>query len=157
LRQELANDRALGRIVVEEDQRFEAESELVGERFDVGSLVFPVRLEDGEMLFAQQHLGMLAEGRARNIVVVLGRDSEHNSAFAQRQRVPLNAEIRFAGCVTLRELNAFEAIVADDAAPKRVVEIHHQNATALAAKRRDDARNMIRIERNVIAGKRQLG
>src|ERR1700678_3065034 len=51
----------------------------------------------------------------------------------------LNRQMRLAGRIALREDDALEAVVADHAAPQRIVEVEHQAATALAAVRCDQA------------------
>src|SRR5579863_752447 len=53
----------------------------------------------------------------------------------------------FAGGVALRDLNSFQAVITDDAAPYGVVEIENQDAAAFASERGEQARDVIRVER----------
>ncbi len=66
LRQHLANQAALDRVVVDEHHRVEPERELLRDRGDVRRLVVPVRLEDGDVVLPQQHVGVLEECAARD-------------------------------------------------------------------------------------------
>ena len=56
-------------------------------------------------------------------------------------------QVGLAGGVALRDLDAFDAVIADDPTPDRVVEIEDQAFPALAAQRGDHAGDMVRIER----------
>ena len=155
-RQRFADQPALDRIVVEKDHGVRAEREGGGNRGDVGRLVVPICLENRDVIFLKQHLGMAAEGQARRCVVVFGRHRQHDAAIAQRQRRPLYLEIGLAGCVALPEDDALDAVVADDAAPHRIVEIEDQASPALAAERADEPRAVLGVERKILAVEREF-
>ena len=111
-------------------------------------LVVPVRLENGDVFQLQQHFGVLFKWLARHLVGVLGRHSQHDPALAQIQSEALHRQVGFAARIALRDLDALEAIVADDSAPNRVVEIEDQRLAALAAQGCNGAGNVIGIKRN---------
>ncbi len=108
------------------------------------------------MVLLDRHLGMLAERQPRNVVVVLRGNGKDDAAVAEPQRRLLHGEMRLAGRVALPDHDAFEPVIADDAAPQRVVEIEDEAAAALAAQRRDDAADMIGVERQEDRRERQL-
>src|ERR1700739_1156082 len=64
--------------------------------------------------------------------------------------------MRLAGRITLPDDDPFETIVADHAAPQRIVQVEDQTAAALPAKGGDEPANMVDIERKKNAGERQL-
>ena len=56
--------------------------------------------------------------------------------------------MRFPTSIALRKLDALKAIVANHAAPNRVIEIENQRLAALAAQRANDARDVIGVKRD---------
>ena len=69
---------------------------------------------------------MLLERRQRIGLVVLGAHGEDDAALGEIARIGLERDEGFAGGAALAEHDAFETVIADDAAPQRVVEIEHQ-------------------------------
>ena len=125
-RQFAAHQIALERVVVDEDQRIETDVQLLGDGADVLRLVRPVGDEAGDVGALQHHLRMLLERLQRVRLVVLGAHREDDAALGQIARVVLERDEGFAGGAALAEDDAFQAVVADHAAPQRVVEIEHQ-------------------------------
>ena len=122
LGQELAHDVALERIVVEEDQRIEADVQGLLDKADIVGLVVPVGDEDGNILFLERHVGMLAERQDGVGVLVLADHGENDPAPFQFANELLEPDERLA-FVELSQRDTLEPVVADDAAPKRVVEV----------------------------------
>jgi hypothetical protein len=66
-------------------------------------------------------------------IVVLRGNGENNAPFLQHCCSLLNRKVSLSRGVALAEDDAVQTVVADDAAPKGVVEIEHQTAPALSA------------------------
>lgn len=65
--------------------------------------------------------------------------------------------MRLADRVAFGNADVVEAVVANHAAPHRVVEVEDQAAAALAAPRRDHAAHVVGVERQRLVAERQLG
>ena len=66
----LPHESALRRIVVEKDERIEAEGQFVGNRPDIFGFVAPIGLKNRDVLFAQEHFGMVLKRKSRGRIVV---------------------------------------------------------------------------------------
>ena len=128
-----------------------------GDGLNVGRLVVPVGLKNGNVLQLQQHFGMLLKRLARHLVGVLRRHGQHDSSLAQVQASRCTARCASPVASPLRDLDALQPIVSDHSAPYRVVEVENQNFSALAANGRNRPSNMIGVERNELVGEGELG
>src|SRR5271169_5424362 len=75
---------------------------------------------------AQRHFRVVAERRLGDLDVVLGAHGQNDAALLELLGVMLQGEMRFPGGAAFAQNDAVEPVVADHAAPKRVVEIEHQ-------------------------------
>ncbi len=98
------------------------------------------------MVLLQRHFGMLPEGLACGRVLVLRADGEHDSAPPEIEGEGLDGEKGFARRGPLPERNAVEPVVADDAAPQRIVEVEDQNLARLALERADNAGDHVGVD-----------
>ena len=103
-------------------KRIEADVQRLLDEPNVVGLVVPVGDEDGNILFLQHHVGMLAKRQHGGGVLVLADHRENDSAPFQFANERLERDERLA-LVELPERNALETIVADHASPERVVEV----------------------------------
>src|SRR5271156_4746356 len=62
-----------------------------------------------------------------------------------------------ADCVSLGNLDAFQAVVSNDPAPDCVVEVEYQDLSTLTPERGDDTGHVIGIKRNKFVRKGNLG
>ena len=90
---------------------------------------------------------MIAKRGLRDPGVVLGADGQDDSALLELLGVMLQGEMGFARRASLAEHDAVEPVVADHAAPQRVVEIEHQTFLRQAPLRGEDAGGEIAIRR----------
>ena len=86
----------------------------------------PVDLGGGDVVEAQDHLGVLFERLAAVGLVVLRGDGQHDPAPRQRLGVLLEGAIGLA-VGALAQGDAQRAGLADDAAPEGVVQVEHQD------------------------------
>ena len=156
-RQLAADLGAFDGIVVEKDQRIEADVESGGDGAQIGRLVTPIGDENGDMFLAQHHVGVVAERRARDILVILGADGEDDPALAQRQRHLLDGQKGLAARRALTDGNTIDAIVTDDAAPQCIVEIEHQRLAAGAADGPENPGDGVGRERQRIGANGKFG
>ncbi len=110
----------------------------VGDASQILRLVVPVGDERGDVGALQHHLGVIAECGLGDHRVVLGADREDHAAVLSELRVALQREVCFADRAAFAEHDALEAVVTDDAAPQRVVEIEHQALPGPPASRSDE-------------------
>ena len=89
---------------------------------------------------------MVAKGGLRDPGVVLGADGQNDPALLELLGVMLQGEMGFAGRASLAEHDAVEPVVADHAAPQRIVEIEHQTFLRQPPLRGEDARGEIAIK-----------
>src|SRR5438093_4367204 len=156
LGKKLPNEIALDGIVIQENHGIEAERQLMGNRPDIRSLVVPICLENGNVLFFEQHLWMLAEWQASDFVVVLRGYGKHDTSFTQLQGEPLGSKESFASRVALRTLDTFESVVTDHTAPNRIVQVENQHAPAPASPSRKQPRDVLGVKRQIAIGEWQL-
>ena len=124
--QRLTHLLALGGVVVDEHEAVQAQRELLGHARDGVALGLPRRLKRGDVVEAQHHRGVLQEGAARVVDLVLAGDGEQHAALGERLAPPLE---RTKGLAVRRlaERHAERARLSDDAAPQRVVQVEHQH------------------------------
>src|SRR6185312_6336068 len=103
--------------------------------------------EDSQVGLFQQHFRMRAERRAGDGIVVLGADGEHDAATPKVQRHLLNRAKRFAARIARTQRDSVEAVVADHATPKSVVEIEYQALAGAASQGGDRAANEVGVKR----------
>ncbi len=82
-RQGIADALAFGGVVVEEHEGIETEVDRLRYRLDVGGLVFPIDPEGDDVVFLQDHFGMVAEGIERDGFIVLRGNAQNDSALLQ--------------------------------------------------------------------------
>src|SRR5579862_5478035 len=99
---------------------------------------------------------MIPERAPRCGVVILGANSDDDAAIAQRQNIALETLIGLAGCIALSEQNPAQTVVADDAAPQRIVEVEHQAAAREAADRGHNAAHVVGVQRHEVLIERQF-
>ena len=103
-------------------KQIEADIQRLLDQPDIVGLVVPVGDENGNILFLQHHVRMLAKRQHGGGVLVLADHRQNDSAPFQFANERLERDERLA-LVELPQRNALETIVADHAAPKRVVEV----------------------------------
>jgi hypothetical protein len=108
------------------------------------------------VVLTQQHFRVIPERQPGRILVVLRRYGEHDAAIAKRERAFLHCKVGLSGGVSLAYHDAFQPIVANDAAPERIVKVKDQAAPAEAAKRGDEATKVVGVERDEVAREWQL-
>ena len=118
----------LVRIIVNEDQRLDAEIQRFRNRPQIVGLALPVGDENRDVIQSEHHFRMQQKGLTGHIRVVLGAHSKNNTAFLQFFDVSLKINERFARNAFAKN-DAVQPVVADHTAPERIVEVHHQ-ATA---------------------------
>ena len=112
-----AHQAPLGRVIVDKDKRIQADAKLFGNGAKIGGLVGPVRHIAGDVLPAQDHLGMPFEGFKRIGFVVFGADSQDYAPLGELFGIVLKPGKGLAGRAALPQHNALKAVIADDAAP----------------------------------------
>ena len=88
---------------------------------------------------------MPCEGFKRVRLVVLGADRQQDAALAEALHIALKVHEGFAGRTALAEHKALNAVVADHAAPQRVVEIEHEAFLAATEPGGDEARDLLAV------------
>ena len=81
---------------------------------------------------------MVAERIERDRLIVLRGNAQNDAALLQRQRHPLQRRMGFAQRAAAAERKTLDTVIADDAAPHRVVEIQNQHAARSSHLRRDE-------------------
>ena len=145
-RQALADARPLDRIVVDEHEAIDADVEPCRDRFEVLRLVVPIGLEGGEIRAAKHHFGMIAKRRFGDLGVVLGADGENDAPLLELLGVMLQGEMGFACRAAFAQHDAVNPVVADHAAPQRVVEIEHQTFLRQAPQGGENAGGEVAVE-----------
>ena len=112
---------ALHRVVVDEDEAVEAEIEPPRQRAEVLRLRQPVDRGGNHLLALEREIGSRLEHAPDVGLLVLAAQAHENAALgeARQQRVQRT--------VAVVELHAFGTDLADDAAPQRVVAVHHHD------------------------------
>src|SRR5271156_5323350 len=100
---------------------------------------------------------MLFERDTGDLIGVLRRHGQQNSALAQIESHALHRKMGLADGVSLGNLDAFQAVVSDDPAPDCVVEVEDQDFSALAPEGGDYTGHMIGVEWNEFVRKGKLG
>ena len=90
---------------------------------------------------------MLVERFERVGLVILGADREDDPALGKLFGVVLHCEESLAECAALSQHDAVEAVVADHAAPQRVVEIEHKALARFAGLRGQHPDDEIAVNR----------
>ena len=126
LGQLVTNRRAFVVAVVDEDERVQAELELMRQRDQVVRLGQPIHPAGGEMLVAQQLVRMLTQHLIDIGGVVLAAHRQDQAALLEIQDAALEFEVGVAGIVRA-DGDAVDAVFADDAAPQGVVRVQHQH------------------------------
>src|SRR5580700_1329253 len=140
--------RAFGWVVVKEDEAIDSEIEFLRNGANVFVFVVPVRLEAGDVLELENGAGVAKSGPG-DVLVVLRANGKQHATVTKRQTVLLEGGIRFPNRSFSADLNLINAVVANDASPKSVVEVEDENLSALAIKCLDE-----RVQR---ASKFQVG
>ena len=136
---------ALDRVVVEEHEAIEPDVELLRDLAEVLALGAPVDARGGEVLQLDQHLGMIRERIVHDGSVVLAADREEDAPITKAEGRSLELLEGLAG-VVVAEVDAGRAVVADDAAPQRVVEVEHEALRGRSQRAAQRAREMAREE-----------
>ena len=155
VRQELAYDVALERIVIEKDERIEADVQRLLDEPNVVGLVVPVGDKNGNILFLQHHVRMLAKRQHGGRVLVLAHHRQNDSAPFQFANERLEAEERFA-LIELSERDAFKAVVSDHAPPQRVVEVEDHTFRKHARGREHGVEQRLGQKRKMLETARRL-
>ena len=134
----LAHHVALERIVVDEDHGVEADVEYLLNLPDIVHLRFPVGHKDGDVVQTQHHVGMLLERFFGLVFVVLAADADDDAALLELLYPHLKLSERLANAQAVTQLDAFHAIVADDTAPLRVVQVEDEAFLKLPLDGTDD-------------------
>ena len=156
LRQRVSHQLALERAVVQEHDRVEADVQRLADAADVVGLGPPVGDEDRDVLLAQHHVGMALEGLERGRVVVLAAHGEHDAAPLELAQILLQAVVRLAVAERVH-LERRDAVVADDAAPQRVVEVDDHTLDDRAVRRGDQVDHVLGHQRQVLERAEGLG
>lgn len=122
LRDLAADSVALKRIVVDENDAVHADVQRLADMADVAGLVLPVRHEHDEIVLAEDHLRVFAEGLDGGRMFVFAAYRQQNAAIAEFLEVSLQIGIDLA-VFQLADADPVHAVVADDAAPERVVKV----------------------------------
>ena len=107
-------------------QRIEADVQFLRDRADIVGLVRPVGDEAGDVAALQHHLRMLLERLQRVGLVVLGAHRQDHAATAEFASIFLKRGIGLTERAALADVDAFQTVVADHAAPERVVQVEHE-------------------------------
>ena len=118
---------ALGRIVVDENERVEAEPESLSDLGELLGLPAPVRDEGGEVGQPEPHPRVPLERRPRGLRVVLGGDREKNAPAGQGQKVLLERRIGLA-VGSRADRDPVGPFLADQTSPEGVVEVDDEAA-----------------------------
>src|SRR6185437_13502607 len=146
-RQRLADASALHRAVIEEDYAIEADVKLARDGRQVLRFVFPIRHEHGDVTPPEDHLGMTIEGRLGRRQVVLRANRQDDATVFELLDIALNGEMRLAERATLAQHDALDSIIAQHAAPQRVVEIEDKAFLRKTALRGNDSSDQLARER----------
>src|SRR3982750_2996988 len=108
------------------------------------------------MLGAQQHLRMFLDRFHRLRRIVLAAHRQDYPATVEVEHDALEVFKRGAG-IAVAELDAVDPVLADDAAPERVVQIDGQRLATPPSKRMDEALPLPREMDHLIRRERQAG
>src|SRR5260221_496059 len=100
---------------------------------DVLRLVAPVDAVRGEVLGLDEHLRVRLHRVERDGLFVLADDGERDAALREREDGALEIDERFADGIVAAEPQVLPALIADDAAPERVVEIEDEELARVTA------------------------
>jgi hypothetical protein len=89
--QNRADEITLDRIVVDEDERIEADIQFLSDGPDVARLVIPVHHEGSDVASLEKHLGVRVEGGDRIRFIVLGADGQDYAAPGKITRIALES------------------------------------------------------------------
>ena len=123
---QLPHQGPLGRIVVGKDQRVQAdiEARAISRRFAALSFQFAMKQEMSSK--RRTISGCFSKTSLAIVFGILAANGQQDAALLQCLGVALEGEERLALAVALAEADAAQAVVADHAAPERVVEIQHE-------------------------------
>ena len=122
-------------VVVEEDEAVEAEVQGRGEVADVLALLRPVAAVGHEIVQAERHRA-LGEDRAEILLVVLRHRAEQDPEALQAQELALELGVDDPRIVAV-DLQVLHAVLADDAAPERIVGVNHHHLAPRLQPRRN--------------------
>ncbi len=121
LGQHLLHQAAFDRVVVEEHERIEPEVQFTRERAQVGRLQLPVDPMGHDMAERQMHVRALLENAKHIGFSVLARETDEHALALGLDREVLHRH------ETGVQTDSGHAILADHAAPDRVVTVEHQH------------------------------
>ena len=131
------HDGALRRVVVGKDKAVRAQIQLGRDGLQVQVLRVPVGL-DGDEIIGAQHAVRVVQARQRVGLVVFGVNGQDDADGFQRLAVALELGVD----LTLGHLGAdgqaIHAVVADDAAPERIVQVEHKRLFVAPVQGLDD-------------------
>ena len=99
---------------------------------------------------------MTLKWQSRHRFVVFRRYREHNPPTMEIECRLLDRNMRLADCAALPEDDPTKFIVTDHTAPKRIVEIENEAASAFAAHSGQHPTDVISVERQVVLGTRKF-
>src|SRR5215475_630427 len=124
-RQCLADEPPLVRAVVDEHEAVHAQTEGLGERVETLVLGPPIGDDVDEVVRPQPHTWVFTQRSTHRFRIVLADRGQQDPLRPDLLHHPLESEERLAA-VAVTHLDALGAVLADRAAPERVVEIEYE-------------------------------
>ena len=129
-------------IVVDKNQAVGADIERSGDGRDAFRLGQPVDLPGRQMLAAQHHSAVPVENLPHIGFVVLAGERQQDALVAPIQQQRLEIAVGRTGKF-VADLDAVDPVLADDAAPQRIVGVEHDTFFRGTARRHNDAAELM--------------
>ena len=151
----LPDDLSLRRIVVHEHHAVRTDVEIARNRGKIDALRLPVCADVHEIL-RPQHALRMPESCERIRLLIFGIHSQQHADRFLFLQIRLKLPVCLPQRSLLAQLNAIHAVVPDDAAPERVVQVEYQRLLVFPIDRLDDIGDAERQKRNCLHGERVL-
>src|SRR5581483_4501446 len=155
-REQLAHQVALKWIIVQKNHRIQSDVQDLLNALDVLGFVVPVGDKNSDVLQPQRHFRMIAEGLFGRVLVVLAAHGENDAPVLQLPG-PLLQGIVGVAQAQFPDFDVLHPIVANDATPKRGVQIEHEAFADGAADGLDDVNHRLGRDGQEIKGQGHSG
>ena len=137
-----AHDIPLRRVVIHKNKAVGQNVHLLRNFRNIPALRLPVRLDQDKVLRPQDTVRMVQPGNGI-VMLILGRDVEHHADVFLCFDIGLELRIHLSHGSLLPDFQIFHAVIPDDSAPERIVQIQHKRFLVFSEHRLDNISQIV--------------